>query len=51
MLIVSTYGERVEIKNINSLEKIQKAIEYEISRQLENYQKGISQARETLTFD
>ncbi len=48
---VSTYGERVEIKNINSLEKIQKAIEYEISRQLENYQKGISQARETLTFD
>ena len=48
---VSTYGERVEIKNLNSLEKIKKAIDYEISRQLENYEKGIVQERETLSFD
>ena len=48
---VSTYGERVEMKNLNSLEKIRKAIDYEISRQLENYEKGIEQKRDTLAFD
>ncbi len=32
---VSTYGERVEMKNLNSLEKIRKAIDYEVARQLE----------------
>jgi len=48
---VSTYGERVEMKNLNSLEKIRKAIEYEIVRQIENYKKGIAQKRETLAFD
>lgn len=48
---ISTYGERVEIKNLNSLEKIRKAIEYEVARQLEDYEKGIEQKRETLAFD
>jgi len=48
---VSTYGERVEMKNLNSLEKIRKAIEYEIVRQVENNAKGVEQARETLAFD
>jgi aspartyl-tRNA(Asn)/glutamyl-tRNA(Gln) amidotransferase subunit B len=48
---VSTYGDRVEIKNVNSIEKIKKAIEYEIQRQLEEHEKGIVQKRETLTFD
>jgi aspartyl-tRNA(Asn)/glutamyl-tRNA(Gln) amidotransferase subunit B len=48
---ISTYGDRVEIKNLNSLEKISKAIEYEIARQLENHEKGIVQKRETLAFD
>lgn len=48
---ISTYGDRVEIKNLNSLEKISKAIDYEIARQLENHAKGIVQARETLAFD
>jgi len=32
---VSTYGERVEMKNLNSLEKIRKAIDYEVQRQVE----------------
>jgi aspartyl-tRNA(Asn)/glutamyl-tRNA(Gln) amidotransferase subunit B len=48
---VSTYGERVEMKNLNSLEKIRKAIDYEIVRQLENHDKGIEQKRESLAFD
>jgi aspartyl-tRNA(Asn)/glutamyl-tRNA(Gln) amidotransferase subunit B len=48
---VSTYGDRVEMKNLNSLEKIRKAIEYEIVRQLENHDQGIEQKRETLAFD
>jgi len=48
---VSTYGERVEMKNLNSLEKIRKAINYEIARQIENFREGIVQERETLAFD
>jgi len=37
---ISTYGERVEMKNLNSLEKIRKAINYEIARQLEIVEKA-----------
>ncbi len=48
---VSTYGERVEMKNINSIEKIKRAIDYEILRQLEEHEKGNVQKRETLAFD
>ena len=48
---ISTYGERVEIKNMNSLENIKKALEYEFKRQIEEYEKGNVQKRETLAFD
>jgi aspartyl-tRNA(Asn)/glutamyl-tRNA(Gln) amidotransferase subunit B len=48
---VSVGGERVEMKNLNSLEKIRKAIDYEIARQKENNAKGIVQKRETLAYD
>jgi len=48
---VSTYGDRVEMKNLNSLEKIRRAIDYEIARQIENHDKGIEQRRETLAYD
>ena len=48
---VSTYGERVEMKNLNSLEKIKMALEYEILRQVENHDKGIVQERDTMAFD
>ena len=48
---VSTYGERVEMKNLNSLEKIRKAIDYEILRQVEANERGEVQKRETLAFD
>jgi aspartyl-tRNA(Asn)/glutamyl-tRNA(Gln) amidotransferase subunit B len=48
---ISTYGERVEIKNLNSIQNIQKAIDYEIARQLDDYEKGISQEQETFAYD
>jgi len=48
---VSTYGERVEMKNLNSLEKIRKAIDYEIARQVEAHANGEVQKRDTLAFD
>ena len=48
---VSTYGERVEIKNLNSLDNIKRAIEYEVARQIENHENGIGQNRETLSYD
>jgi aspartyl-tRNA(Asn)/glutamyl-tRNA(Gln) amidotransferase subunit B len=48
---VSTYGDRVEIKNINSIENICKAVDYEVRRQIENYEKNIEQQRETFSFD
>ncbi|MCH7850389.1 MAG: Asp-tRNA(Asn)/Glu-tRNA(Gln) amidotransferase subunit GatB [Nanoarchaeota archaeon] len=48
---VSTYGERVEMKNLNSLEKIRKAIDYEIVRQIENHKNGVIQNRDTLAYD
>jgi aspartyl-tRNA(Asn)/glutamyl-tRNA(Gln) amidotransferase subunit B len=48
---VSTYGERVEMKNLNSLEKIRKAINYEVARQIEANEAGVVQARETRAYD
>lgn len=48
---VSTYGERVEIKNMNSIENIQHAINYEIIRQVEAHGQGEIQKVETLTYD
>lgn len=56
---VSTYGERVEMKNLNSLEKIRKAIDYEIVRQVEAFgdqESGVGgqeyvQERETRMYD
>ncbi len=48
---VSTYGERAEMKNLNSLEKIRKAIDYEIARQIENHEKGVRQEQETRMYD
>jgi aspartyl-tRNA(Asn)/glutamyl-tRNA(Gln) amidotransferase subunit B len=39
------------MKNLNSLEKIRKAIDYEIARQVEAHDAGEVQKRETLAFD
>lgn len=48
---ISTHGERIEIKNLNSFEKIQKALLYEITRQKEAHEKGQTIERETRTYD
>ncbi len=48
---ISTHGDRVEIKNLNSIQNIEHALEYEIARQLENHKQGIKQEQETHTYD
>ncbi len=48
---VSTSGERVEIKNVNSFNSIMKAVEYEIARQGAEAKKGERIKRETRAFD
>ncbi len=47
----STLGTKVEIKNMNSLRNIQRAIEYECRRQEEALLKGEKLIQETRTFD
>ena len=46
-----TLGTRTEIKNLNSLKAIKKAIEYESKRQAEILRKGGTVVRETRRFD
>ncbi len=46
-----TLGTKVEIKNMNSLRNIQRAIEHEIKRQTESLNSGIQIIQETRTFD
>jgi aspartyl-tRNA(Asn)/glutamyl-tRNA(Gln) amidotransferase subunit B len=46
-----TLGTKVEIKNMNSLRNIQRAIEYECRRQEEALLKGEKLIQETRTFD
>ena len=47
----SQYGQRVELKNINSFCFVQKAIDYEIGRQVELIESGGRVAQETRLFD
>ena len=44
-------GTRTEIKNINSFRFVQKALEYEIQRQIEIVSRGEEVVQETRTFD
>ncbi len=48
---VSTTGERVEIKNVNSLTSIVRAIDYETARQEAEKSRGNAIKRETRMFD
>jgi aspartyl-tRNA(Asn)/glutamyl-tRNA(Gln) amidotransferase subunit B len=44
-------GKKVEVKNMNSIRNVQRAIDYEIERQIEEIEKGNLIISETRTFD
>lgn len=45
------FGAKVEVKNMNSIRNVQRAIEYEVTRQIEAIEKGEIIAQETRGFD
>ncbi|MDI9881610.1 Asp-tRNA(Asn)/Glu-tRNA(Gln) amidotransferase subunit GatB [Flectobacillus longus] len=45
------FGTKVEIKNMNSIRFIQKAIDYEVVRQIEAVEAGVKIIQETRNFD
>lgn len=45
------FGTKVEVKNMNSIKNVQKAIEFEIIRQIEAVEKGETLYQETRSFD
>ena len=45
------FGDRVEIKNLNSIRNVQRSIDYEIVRQAVLLEKGEKINVETRTFD
>jgi aspartyl-tRNA(Asn)/glutamyl-tRNA(Gln) amidotransferase subunit B len=47
----TTLGNRCEVKNLNSIKNVQKAIEHEIERQIALVEKGEIIAQNTLNFD
>lgn len=47
----TTFGTKVEVKNMNSIRNVQRAIEFEIKRQIEAIEAGQSLSQETRSFD
>ncbi|WP_276372422.1 Asp-tRNA(Asn)/Glu-tRNA(Gln) amidotransferase subunit GatB [Chryseolinea sp. H1M3-3] len=45
------FGKKVEVKNMNSIRNVQRAIDHEIERQIEEIEKGNTIPSETRTFD
>jgi aspartyl-tRNA(Asn)/glutamyl-tRNA(Gln) amidotransferase subunit B len=45
------FGTKVEVKNMNSIRNVQRAIEFEITRQIESLEKGETLYQETRSFD
>jgi len=45
------FGTKVEVKNMNSIRNVQRAIEFEIIRQIEELENGRSLSQETRSFD
>lgn len=45
------FGSKVEVKNMNSMRNVQRAIEFEITRQIEEVEKGETISSETRAFD
>lgn len=50
-LFGAEYGTKVEVKNMNSMRNVQRAIEFEIERQIIAIENGESIAQETRSFD
>ena len=48
---VNEYGKRTEVKNMNSFRNVQRAIDFEIKRQIDLIEQGESIAMETRSFD
>ncbi len=48
---VSEFGERCEVKNVNSMRFARKAIEFEFKRQVDLLESGIKVQQQTLSFD
>lgn len=48
---VSEFGTKVEVKNMNSIRNVQRAIEFEILRQIKVLEAGGSLSQETRAFD
>jgi aspartyl-tRNA(Asn)/glutamyl-tRNA(Gln) amidotransferase subunit B len=45
------FGKKVEVKNMNSIRNVQRAIDHEIERQIEEIERGNGIPSETRTFD
>ncbi|MCC7301192.1 MAG: Asp-tRNA(Asn)/Glu-tRNA(Gln) amidotransferase subunit GatB [Bacteroidia bacterium] len=45
------FGRKVEVKNMNSIRNVQRAIEYEVTRQIDLLEKGGTIVQETRSFD
>lgn len=45
------YGKKVEVKNMNSIRNVQRAIDHEVERQIELLEQGMPVISETRTFD
>jgi len=51
LLDAKQFGVKVEVKNMNSIRNVQRAIEYEIERQIEAIEKGETLTMETRNFN
>ena len=47
----TTFGKKVEVKNMNSARNVKRAIEFEVTRQVERLEKGLEITQETRSFD
>lgn len=48
---VKTLGEKVEVKNMNSIRNVKRAIEFEVKRQIDEVEAGIIISQDTRSFD
>lgn len=47
----TTFGNKVEVKNMNSIRNVKRAIDFEVRRQIEMIEKGETVAQDTRSFD